>query len=344
MAAQPLRTAEQLLEAGLIAAADLETVRAVTGTYPAALPEALVALIDREDPNDPIARQIVPSALERTIAPEELADPTGDGAHSPVPGVVHRHGDRALLKVVQVCPLYCRFCFRRETVGAGALSPAELDAALAYIAGRPEIWEVILTGGDPFMLPAAKARALTQRLAAIAHVRVIRWHTRMPVADPGRVDAAYAEALAAPGKAVYVAVHANHPRELSQAARAACRRLIGAGATLVSQTVLLKGVNDDLETLSALMRGFVETGVKPYYLHHPDLAPGTGHFRVGLEEGRALAQALRDTLSGLCQPTYVLDIPGGVSKALSAASEVEGSAVRGRDGVWRPYPPAAAPG
>ncbi len=180
-----LRSADDLAEAGLIA--DAAQLADVTATYATALTPALVALIDRGDPNDPIARQFVPSRAELDVRREELPDPIGDHAHSPVEGIVHRYPDRVLLKAVSVCPVYCRFCFRREMVGPdkdGNISSAELDAALAYIRQHPEIWEVILTGGDPFMLSARRASALTRELDAIPHVKVIRWHTRMPVADP----------------------------------------------------------------------------------------------------------------------------------------------------------------
>jgi lysine 2,3-aminomutase len=223
------------------------------------------------------------------------------------------------LKLVSVCAVYCRFCFRRETIGPGgaaALSGEEFEAALAYLRARREIWEVVLTGGDPLVLSPRRLAAATRALADIPHVKVLRWHTRLPVADPAKVDGATARALAdAPGKAVYVALHVNHPRELTDAARAACKRLIDAGAAMVSQTVLLKGVNDSVETLDALMRALVETRIKPYYLHHGDLAPGTAHLRTTIAEGQALMRQLRGRLSGLAQPTYVLDIPGAHGKA-----------------------------
>jgi lysine 2,3-aminomutase len=222
----------------------------------------------------------------------------------------------------------------------GNLSPAELEAALAYIRSRPEIWEVILTGGDPFMLSAPRAAALTRALEAISHVRVIRWHTRMPVADPERVSPEFVDAIRSHAKAVYVAVHCNHPRELTLVARAACSRLIDAGLPLLSQSVLLAGVNDDIDTLSDLMRAFVECRIRPYYLHHADLAPGTSHFRTSIERGQELVRMLRDRISGLAQPHYVIDIPGGVSKALVSPADVdtESGQLRGRDGVWRNYP------
>ncbi len=340
-----LREPADLAEAGLVRPEALPDLTRVAARYAVAISPAVLGLIDPSDPLDPIARQFVPDAAELTLAPDERADPIGDLAHSPVEGIVHRYPDRVLLKAVHVCPVYCRFCFRREMVGPaglGTLSGEALDEAFAYIAAHPEIWEVILTGGDPLVLSPRRLAELMERLGAIDHVKVVRFHTRVPVVEPERVDAAMVEALKASGKAVYVALHANHPRELTPSAREACARLVDAGIPLVSQTVLLKGVNDDPATLEALMRAFVETRVKPYYLHHPDLAPGTGHFRLTLGEGQALVRALRGRVSGLCQPAYVLDIPGGHGKAPvgPCALDLDAGTVEDRNGVRHLYPPA----
>ncbi len=337
-----LRTADDLVAAGLVDQAS--GVAAVTAAYAAAITPSLAALIDRADPADPIARQFVPSQAELDVRPEEFPDPIGDKTHEPVEGIVHRYPDRVLLKAVSVCPVYCRFCFRREMVGPdkdGNLSPTEIEAALAYIRQHSEIWEVIVTGGDPFMLSARRASALTRELEAIPHVKVIRWHTRMPVADPDRITTEFVAAIGSATKAVYVAIHCNHPRELTPAVRAACARLIDAGIPLLSQTVLLKRVNDDIDTLEQLMRSFVELRIKPYYLHHADLAPGTSHFRTTVEQGQALVRQLRERVSGLAQPDYVIDIPGGVSKARASPSDVQTEdgriRLRGRDGAWHSY-------
>ena len=340
--ARTLRTADDLVDAGL--APDARSLAQVTAAYATAITPAIAALIDRSDPADPIALQFVPTSAELDILPEELPDPIGDKAHEPVEGIVHRYPDRVLLKIVSVCPVYCRFCFRREMVGPdkdGNLTPAELETALAYVRTHPEIREVILTGGDPFMLSARRAEALTRALEAIAHVKVIRWHTRMPVADPERVSDAYVAAIRSRTKAVFVAVHCNHARELTQQARAALGRMADAGIQLLGQSVLLKGVNADIDTLAELMCALVESRVRPYYLHHPDLAQGTSHFRLGVEQGQALVRELRDRVSGLAQPQYVIDIPGGVSKALASPSDVaiaQGQVhLRGRDGQWREH-------
>jgi lysine 2,3-aminomutase len=314
----------------------------VAARYAVAITPAMDALIEAD--GDPIALQFRPDARELITLPDENGDPIGDDAHAPVKGVVHRYVDRCLLKLLHVCPVYCRFCFRRETVGPhgdGALTSAELDTALAYIASQSEIWEVILTGGDPFLVSTRRAREVTERLAAIGHVKIVRWHTRVPVVDPLRVTPDFVAALKHADVATYVVLHANHPRELTREARAAIARLVDAGIPMLSQSVLLKGVNDGVDTLEALMRAFVEVRVKPYYLHHLDHAPGTSHFRCSIEHGQQIIQELHDRASGVCQPAYVLDIPGGHGKApLNAASaqKVEnGWRLRDRLGVWRAY-------
>jgi lysine 2,3-aminomutase len=327
------------------AASKLEALAEVAQRYAVAITPAMEALIEDGDGADPIAAQFRPDPRELSTTPDEAGDPIGDDAHTPVKGVVHRYADRCLLKLVHVCPVYCRFCFRREMVGPGgdgALTSEEFDAALAYIASRPEIWEVILTGGDPFLLSARRARAITERLAAIPHVKILRWHTRIPAVDPLRVTPDLVEALRTESATTYVVLHANHPRELTEQARAAIARLVDAGVPMLSQTVLLKGVNDDADTLEALMRGLVEARVKPYYLHHLDKAPGTSHFRCSIAEGQEIVRELHQRASGLAQPAYVLDIPGGHGKAPLAAPALReagnGYEVRDRHGQWRPYP------
>ena len=334
-----------LAAAGLVSAEALPTLEQVAARYAVAITPASAALIDPADPRDPIALQFLPDAAELVSTPDELADPIGDAAHSPVRGIVHRYPDRVLLLPTHACASYCRFCFRRETVGpggAGTLSADDLDAAMAYIAGDPAIWEVILTGGDPLVLSPARIGQIMHRLARIAHVKIVRIHTRVPSVAPERVTEALVTALKRSGKTTYVALHANHARELTPEARAACARIIDAGMPMLSQTVLLRGVNDEVSALGALMRAFVETRIKPYYLHHADLAPGTSHLRLTLAEGQALMRALRGTYSGLCQPVFVLDIPGGHGKAPVGPSYVEegagGVVVADPWGVGHAYP------
>jgi lysine 2,3-aminomutase len=330
----------------LVAPERLDEIRRVAERFSVAVTEDMAALIEPGDPDDPIAAQFVPSANELETTPQELADPIGDERWSPVPGIVHRYPDRVLLKPTLICPVYCRFCFRREVVGK---APAMLEAtalhrAYDYIRQRPEIWEVIVTGGDPFVLAPRRLAAIVKTLDAIPHLGVIRFHTRVPIVDPRRVTDALVAALAA-DKAVWVVIHANHPRELTPAATAAVTRLVRAGIPVLSQTVLLRGVNDDAAVLEALFRGLVAMRVKPYYLHHADLARGTAHFRTGIAAGQALMRALRGRVSGLCQPTYVLDIPGGHGKVPIARCSIHADKAAGgwtvEDGVGgrHAYPP-----
>ena len=267
------------------------------------------------DAHDPVYAQYVPSASELDIALEEMPDPIGDDTFEKVKGITHRYPDRVLLKPTHTCQVYCRFCFRREKVGQAdeALNQEELAAALDYIAQTPEIWEVILSGGDPLILSDRRLQMILDRLGQMEHVEVIRLHTRIPVVDPGRITGDLIATLKRKA-AVYIVIHINHPNELTDAVKTGLARLVDAGIPLLSQTVLLKGVNNDVEVLAKLMRDLVRARVKPYYLHHPDKAKGTGHFRCSVEEGRKLVRALRGRLSGLCQPTYVLDIPGGHGK------------------------------
>jgi len=305
------------VEAGLIAPARADELATVAARYAVAVTPLMATLIDSADPDDPIARQFIPDIRELETAAAENADPIGDALKSPLPGLVHRYRDRVLLKLSGVCPVYCRFCFRREMVGPGAgttMSEAEIGAAIGYIRERPEIWEVILTGGDPLILSPRRIETVTRALSLVPHVKILRWHTRVPVVSPERVTAELVSALTSVAQTVYVAVHANHPRELTPQARAALARLADGGMMLVSQSVLLAGVNDDAATLEALMRAFVEARVKPYYLHHGDLAPGTSHLRSTLSKGQELMAALRARLSGIAIPTYVLDIPGAHGK------------------------------
>jgi lysine 2,3-aminomutase len=347
IARQTLRTPDALAQAGLIPPDRLAVLERVAERYALAITPAMAELIDPADPVDPIARQFVPRPEELIASPGEAVDPIGDDAHSPVEGLVHRYPDRVLLKLTHSCATYCRFCFRRETVGPtgrGSLSASALAKAIGYIAERPRIWEVILSGGDPLILSPRRLAGVMAALAPIEHVKVVRLHTRVPVVDPAAITEALIGALKCEGKSVWVALHANHSRELTLAARAACARIVDAGLPMVGQAVLLAGVNDDAETLGALMRAMIETRIKPYYLHHGDLAPGGAHFRTSIAEGQALMRALRGEVSGLCQPTYVLDIPGGHGKVPVGPNHVtEGLdgrlAVEDPRGGLHPYPP-----
>jgi lysine 2,3-aminomutase len=337
-----LRTVDELCGNALVPRDRLGELAEVAARFAVAITPVMADLIDRNDPCDPIARQFVPDERELELQAQDRSDPIGDDAFTPLEGVVHRYPDRVLLKVVNACAVYCRFCFRRETIGPGrgGLSPAALAAALDYIGGHPQIWEVILSGGDPLVLSSRRLMATAIRLAAIPHVKVLRVHTRVPVVAPERIDAALIRALRT-GKATFVVLHVNHPRELTKDARVACARFVDAGIPMLSQSVLLRGVNDDADTLGALMRTLVECRIKPYYLHQADLAPGTAHLRTTIAEGQALMRGLRGRYSGLCQPAYVLDIPGGHAKSPIGPNylSADGSAVEDFNGRRHHYPP-----
>ena len=339
-----LRTVSNIAEAGLIAPERIGRLNRVAERYAVSITPAVAELIDPADAQDPIARQFVPDEAELKKSPREQDDPIGDERHSPVEGIVHRYSDRVLLKLTHVCAVYCRFCFRREMVGPGEdqmLSGNALKDALRYIAAHREIWEVIVTGGDPFVLSPRRLSDVTGQLGTIEHVKILRWHTRVPIVDPARITDELVRTIAAARQTAYVAIHVNHARELSRDARRACAKLADAGVPLLAQTVLLKGVNDDADTLEALMRALVEARIKPYYLHHADLAPGTGKFRTTIEKGQALVRSLRARASGLCQPAYVLDIPGGFAKAAIGPPDVRrvSGGYRLRDGkdCWHFY-------
>jgi lysine 2,3-aminomutase len=331
-----IRDVAALLAAGL--ARPDPALDAVTARFAIAITPAMQALITA--PDDPIARQFVPHPDELVLAAGEQSDPIGDDALSPLPGIVHRYPDRVLLKPLLLCPVYCRFCFRREHVGpdGGVLTPDQLEAAIGYIRERPAIREVILSGGDPLMLSPRRLAALLQALSDIPHVELLRLHTRVPVAEPGRVTPALAAALAVETP-VWAVVHANHAREFTPDARAALRLIGAEGVPLLGQSVLLRGVNDSAAALEALFRAMLRARMKPYYLHQLDPAPGTARFHVPITEGRVLLAALRGRVTGLAWPTYVLDIPGGHGKVPIGPDYLAADAVR--DSRGRSHPLAA---
>jgi len=308
-----LRDTDALIAAGLIAPPERDGLAAVARRYAVAITPTMRGLIDRAD--DPIGLQFIPDPAELVVAPHERPDPIADDALSPIKGVVHRYPDRALLKPLLICPVYCRFCFRREHVGpdGGVLTEAELQAAYDWLAGRPAIREVILTGGDPLMLSPRRLGSIVQALSAIPHIEILRVHTRVPTTDPAKVTDALVAALHTE-KAMWLVLHANHAREFTPAAREAIHRIQSQAIPVLGQSVLLRGVNDSPDALEALFRGMLAMRVKPYYLHQLDAAPGTDRFHVPIEDGRRLLASLRGRVTGLAWPTYVLDIPGGHGK------------------------------
>jgi len=321
-----------LAAAGLVSSTEAAALVAVEKNFSTRLTPEVLGQMDSYAPQDPIFRQYVPAMEELAFAADEISDPIGDMPHQKCKGIVHRYPDRLLLMPTHTCQVYCRFCFRRARVGQAeeTLNRAELDAAIAYIASQPQVREVILSGGDPLVLSDRRIGDILRRLAAIAHIDVIRFHTRVPLVEPARITADFLKLLRL-RSAVYIVLHVNHVRELTKPVRASLARMARAGIPLLSQTVLLKGVNDDATILEELFRCLVANRVKPYYLHHLDKAQGTSHFRVPIEEGQRIMRILRGRLSGLAQPTYVLDIPGGHGKVPIGPAYASGSAVDGYD-------------
>jgi len=316
---EALCTGSDFAQHGFVGEQQIEEIESVRQQFAAKAPSTYMQGIRENSANDPIWRTVIPTGHELQIADEERLDPIGDLAHTPVRGITHRYPDRVLFKPTHTCAVYCRFCFRRYAVGhpEETLSRADIARAMDYIEGHQEIWEVIFTGGDPLTLADSRLEELLDRLRAIEHVRVLRFHTRVPVVLPSRISEALAGILRGrgrPRKLVYVVTHINHAQEITPPVEQACDLLVDHGVPLLNQCVLLKDINDTPAVMEELLRKLVEMRVKPYYLHHGDLAQGTQHFRTSIEEGQRLMKALRGRVSGLCQPAYVLDIPGGYGK------------------------------
>jgi len=289
--------------------------RAEDAGLPLQITPHYLALCDAHDPACPIRRQVVPRIEEEREVPGDMIDPLGEVAHELVPGLVQRYPDRALLVTTDHCAIYCRFCTRSRIVGGGEgpLRPSALDGALAAIAERPAIRDVILSGGDPLTLATSRLASLVERVRAIPHVEVIRLATRVPVCLPQRIDRELVEALR-PHHPLWVMTHFNHPKELTPESARACAMLVDAGFPVMNQSVLLAGVNDDADTLEALFRGLVRWRVRPYYLLMMDPARGTSHLRTPFARGIDLMARLQGRVSGLALPKLIVDTPGGMGK------------------------------
>ena len=302
---------------------DPAPLRPVVARYPMRINPYYLSLI--EEPGDPIWRQAVPDPRELNdrLCPE---DSLHEEKLSPVPNLVHKYPDRALLLVSGQCAMYCRFCTRKRKVGTAAMTAelraAGLTPALDYLARTPSIHDVLLSGGDPLLLPDGELFWLLERLRQIKHLEIIRIGSRVPCTLPQRVTARLA-ALLKKFHPLYLNTHFNHPRELTPEAAAACARLADAGIPLGNQTVLLKGINDDAVTIKALMRGLLKIRVKPYYLFQGDLSRGTDHFRTPVQQGQAIMRRLIGHTSGLATPTLALDAPDGAGKIPLTPSYIE---------------------
>lgn len=313
-----IRSVRQLRDLLPFTAKELGVIGSLEAEYKTAIPPYYFSLIDTEDPLDPIRIQSVPSALEQeNPSGYELEDPLEEDKDSPVPGLTHRYPDRALLVTTHVCTMYCRFCTRKRATmvrgGWEAISRND-ERMLEYVRTHPEIRDVIVSGGDPLTLPFNKLRFFLDGLAAIPHVDVIRIGTRIPVTLPQKLfDPALIDLLASAGK-VWVQTHFNHPREITPEAARVALSLLKAGIPVNNHTVLLKGVNDNLETMRDLMRGLLRIKVRPYYIFHCDPVIGAGHMRTSVWKGLEIMEGLRGHMSGLGIPTYVIDSPHGGGK------------------------------
>ncbi|MGB5191631.1 MAG: KamA family radical SAM protein [Polyangiales bacterium] len=308
---QALDKVLRLTEAERIGAA-----RAEAAGLPISITPYYLALCDPVDPSCPIRRQCIPRAEEAIGVRGDLRDPLGEEAHEVAPHLIQRYPDRVLMVATDRCGVYCRFCTRSRIVGdgGGARSLAELEPAFDWIEAHPEIRDVIVSGGDPCVMSTERLARLLRRLGQIAHVDVVRLATRAPVTLPQRITDELCAAIRESHAATWIMTHFNHPKELAEEARSACARLVDAGLPVMNQTVLLRGVNDDAETLETLFRGLVRQRIRPYYLLQMDPVGGTGHLRTPLRRGIELMAALQGRVSGIALPKLIVDTPGGLGK------------------------------
>ena len=283
--------------------------------FPVSITPYYFGLIDRQDAQCPIRRQVVPRIEELELVPGDLADPLGEAAHEVAPNLISRYPDRALLFATDRCAVYCRFCTRSRLVGAGggARPLSRLEPAFAYLRQHPEITDVIISGGDPLVMGTERLVALVAELRSIPSIQTLRLATRVPVVLPQRVTDELIQALR-PHHPIWIMTHFNHPRELTPEAAEACIRLADGGFPVLNHTVLLRGINDDAEVLARLFRGLVRLRVRPYYLLQADPVQGTGHLRTPLQTGIDIMQRLQGRLSGIALPKLIVDTPGGLGK------------------------------
>lgn len=306
------------------------------------------SLMDPRNPNCPLRRQVVPTVHELEKSPYDLADPLNEDAQSPVPGLVHRYPDRVLLVVTDQCASYCRHCTRRRLVGATLwqMNRAQVDRALAYIARTPAVRDVIISGGDPLLLPENDLEYILRCLRTIPHVEIVRIDTRTPVYLPQRITPELT-AMLRRYHPLYINIHFDHPKEITVETERACGLLADAGIPLASQTVLLAGINDCPNVMKALMHRLLQIRVRPYYIFQCDLSEGIGHFRTPVSTGIAIIEALRGHTSGLAVPTFVIDAPGGGGKVpigpqYLVSQSAERVVLRNYEGALATYPQPAA--
>jgi lysine 2,3-aminomutase len=305
---------------------EIEAFHKASDTFLVALTPYYASLIDPDDGQCPIRQQALPQLGELTKYEFELSDPLAEDSHMPVAGVTHRYDDRVLFYVSHHCPVYCRHCTRKRKVAdpKTAASKTQIDAGLAYISATPEVRDVLVSGGDPLTLSDERLAYILEGLRKIDHVDVIRLGTRNPVTLPQRIDAAFCEMIAR-FRPLYVHTHFNHPRELTEEATRALTMLLDAGCVLGNQMVLLRGINDDVETVLALNRGLLRAGCRPYYILQCDMAQGITHFRTPLHRGVEIIEGLRGRIGGMGIPDFVVDLPGGGGKVELAPNPIVGT-------------------
>ena len=313
--ANRITTVEQLDKKIRLTDKEREDLLSMTARFRMGITPYYLSLIDKNNPDCPIRKQAIPTINELNVREEELPDPLGDERRSPIKGITHRYPDRLLLYPTYQCAMYCRHCFRRRIVGQSdkTLTSEEMDKAIAYIQEHTEVREVILSGGDPLFLPDEMLKSLLSRIKNIPHVRWIRIHSRVFVTLPYRITPTLARILKSV-RPLSIITHVNHPNEITPQFKRAVDRILCSGIPMFDQSVLLKGINDNHETLQELFYRLMESGVKPYYLHQCDLAQGVSHFRTSVQTGINLMKGLRGFISGLCIPTYMIDTPGGYGK------------------------------
>lgn len=321
---------KQLIAHNIVSMAEAKQLNDVNNIFDMRVPKIFVEHIQKANPS--IQKQFIPDTKELIFLPEELSNPIGDETYSPTEGITHRYPNRVLLKPTYMCASYCRFCFRRYKVSNSDynLSSTQYTACLDYIKAHKEVWEVILTGGDPLVLTDNYLSQIIADLSAIEHLKIIRFHSRIPSVLPQRITPKLIQILKSSGKTIWIVAHLNSADEFTAECKTALNLLIDNGIPVIMQSVLLKGINDSFEALRNLFETAVINRVRPYYLHYPDLAKGTHHFRIPLEDAQKLFGSLRGQISGLCLPTFVLDIPGGFGKISAEKSRLW----QNSDGTW----------
>lgn len=309
-------TTQEELEKWLnLSVEEKRAINYVTDRLPMAITPHFLSLVDKNNPECPLRRQVIPSLDEFRIGPHDLVDPCGEDKDMVVPGLVHRYPDRVVIFLTDVCAVYCRFCTRRRLVGKSnhTLTEEELKPIYEYLKKNEKVWDVLISGGDPLLLSENKLEEVLNNLRSIKHLEILRIGTRLPVSLPQRINSSLCQMLKK-YHPLYINIHFNHPGEISEETKLACQSLIEQGIPLGSQTVLLKGINDSPKVMMKLVHELLKIRVRPYYLYQCDLAQGTEHFRTPISTGLRIMSSLRGYTSGLACPTYVIDAPGGGGK------------------------------